>query len=69
MTTNDDRLRERLYSLRNCGRRRPGADLATWEPVQSGNYRMSEWQSAVLSGANWSACPSRSPSVRPTPTI
>jgi L-glutamine:2-deoxy-scyllo-inosose/3-amino-2,3-dideoxy-scyllo-inosose aminotransferase len=48
VTTQDDRLRERLYSLRNCGRRRPGAE--TWEPVQSGNYRMSEWQSAVLIG-------------------
>jgi len=48
VTTNDDRLFERLYSLRNCGRMRPGADPAVWEPVQSGNYRISEWQSAVL---------------------
>jgi len=46
--TNDDRLFERLYSLRNCGRRRPGADPATWEPIQSGNYRMTEWQAAIL---------------------
>jgi L-glutamine:2-deoxy-scyllo-inosose/3-amino-2,3-dideoxy-scyllo-inosose aminotransferase len=48
VTTQDDRLYERLYSLRNCGRMRPGAEPATWEPVQSGNYRMSEWQAAVL---------------------
>lgn len=46
--TNDDRLFERLYSLRNCGRMRPGADPETWEPVQSGNYRISEWQAAIL---------------------
>jgi L-glutamine:2-deoxy-scyllo-inosose/3-amino-2,3-dideoxy-scyllo-inosose aminotransferase len=46
--TNSDRLYERLYSLRNCGRQRPGADPANFEPVQSGNYRMSEWQSAIL---------------------
>ncbi|MEZ4867176.1 MAG: DegT/DnrJ/EryC1/StrS family aminotransferase [Caldilineaceae bacterium] len=46
--TNDDRLYERLYSLRNCGRMRPGADATVWEPVQSGNYRMTEWQAAVL---------------------
>ena len=48
ITTNDPRLYERLYSLRNCGRQRPGADPATWEPVQSGNYRISEWQAAIL---------------------
>jgi len=46
--TNDDRLFERLYSLRNCGRMRPGADAEQWEPVQSGNYRISEWQAAIL---------------------
>jgi L-glutamine:2-deoxy-scyllo-inosose/3-amino-2,3-dideoxy-scyllo-inosose aminotransferase len=50
VSTNDDRLYERLYSLRNCGRRRPAADPDTWEPVQSGNYRMSEWQAAILRG-------------------
>jgi len=48
VTTNDERLYERLYTLRNCGRRRPGAALETWEPVQSGNYRLSEWQAAIL---------------------
>ncbi len=46
--TNDDRLCERLYSLRNCGRMRPDADPSHWEPVQSGNYRISEWQAAIL---------------------
>ncbi|MBI3958005.1 MAG: DegT/DnrJ/EryC1/StrS family aminotransferase, partial [Chloroflexi bacterium] len=46
--SNDDRLFERLYSLRNCGRRRPDADPNTWEHIQSGNYRMTEWQSAIL---------------------
>jgi L-glutamine:2-deoxy-scyllo-inosose/3-amino-2,3-dideoxy-scyllo-inosose aminotransferase len=48
VTTNDDRLMERLYSLRNCGRMRPGADSAGWGPVQGGNFRMTEWQAAVL---------------------
>lgn len=46
--TNSDRLYERLYSLRNCGRMRPQADPERFEAVQSGNYRMSEWQSAIL---------------------
>lgn len=46
--TNDDRLRERLYSLRNCGRMRPGAAVTDWQPVQGGNFRMTEWQAAVL---------------------
>ncbi|MBA2253942.1 MAG: DegT/DnrJ/EryC1/StrS family aminotransferase [Chloroflexi bacterium] len=48
ITTSSATLRERLYSLRNCGRRRPGSSDAEWQPIQSGNYRMSEWQSAVL---------------------
>ena len=47
--TNSDELHERLYSLRNCGRMRPGADVETWQPVQGGNYRITEWQAAVLS--------------------
>jgi L-glutamine:2-deoxy-scyllo-inosose/3-amino-2,3-dideoxy-scyllo-inosose aminotransferase len=46
--TNDDHLYERLYSLRNCGRMRPGADPNTWQPVQGGNFRITEWQAAVL---------------------
>jgi L-glutamine:2-deoxy-scyllo-inosose/3-amino-2,3-dideoxy-scyllo-inosose aminotransferase len=48
VTTNDDVLRERVYSLRNCGRQRPGSDEAAWRPIQSGNYRMTELQAAVL---------------------
>ena len=50
VTTNDDRIYERLYSLRNCGRRRPASLDAHWRPVQSGNYRMTELQAAVLIG-------------------
>jgi L-glutamine:2-deoxy-scyllo-inosose/3-amino-2,3-dideoxy-scyllo-inosose aminotransferase len=46
--TNDDRLHERLYSIRNCGRMRAGADPDNWDPVQGGNARMTEWQAAVL---------------------
>jgi len=48
VTTNSEALREAIYSLRNCGRRRPGSLDAQWRPIQSGNYRMTEWQSAVL---------------------
>lgn len=49
ITTNDPTLHERLYSLRSCGRRRPGASDDRWQPIQSGNYRISEFQAAVLS--------------------
>jgi L-glutamine:2-deoxy-scyllo-inosose/3-amino-2,3-dideoxy-scyllo-inosose aminotransferase len=48
VTTNDGALRDRVYSLRNCGRRRPGAEPESFRPIQSGNYRMTELQSAVL---------------------
>lgn len=48
VTTNSAALRETVYSLRNCGRRRPGSADGDWRPIQSGNYRMTEWQSAVL---------------------
>lgn len=48
LITNDDRLHERLYSLRNCGRMRDGANETNWEPIQGGNARMTEWQAAVL---------------------
>jgi L-glutamine:2-deoxy-scyllo-inosose/3-amino-2,3-dideoxy-scyllo-inosose aminotransferase len=48
VTTNEDRLAERLYALRNCGRMHPAADVAQWQPVQGGNYRITEWQAAVL---------------------
>ncbi len=48
VTTNDPKLREQVYSLRNCGRRRSGSLDEHWRPIQSGNYRMTEFQSAVL---------------------
>lgn len=48
VSTSDPRLREELYSLRNCGRRRPGSLDDNWRPIQSGNYRMTEFQAAVL---------------------
>ncbi|MGH2942787.1 MAG: aminotransferase class I/II-fold pyridoxal phosphate-dependent enzyme [Solirubrobacteraceae bacterium] len=50
VTSGDDRIYERLYSLRNCGRRRPASADADWTPIQSGNYRMTELQAAVLLG-------------------
>jgi dTDP-4-amino-4,6-dideoxygalactose transaminase len=46
-TTNSDRLRERIDTLRNCGRAPAGAS-DDWGPVQSGNYRLSEWEAALL---------------------
>ncbi|MDQ3661649.1 MAG: DegT/DnrJ/EryC1/StrS family aminotransferase [Actinomycetota bacterium] len=48
ITTNDQALFEMLYSLRNCGRPREGAGEDKWRPIQSGNYRTTEWQAAVL---------------------
>ena len=38
---------ERLYSLRNCGRGYKG-DMTN--AIQSGNYRLTEWQAALLLG-------------------
>ena len=40
-------LFERLYSLRNCGRGYKGDMTNT---IQSGNYRLTEWQAALLLG-------------------
>ncbi len=40
-------LFERLYSLRNCGR---GWQEDTTNAVQSGNYRLTEWQAGMLLG-------------------
>lgn len=45
--TNDDEFNQKLHSLVNCGRKEPGYDgfkgyLVGW------NYRISEWQAAVL---------------------
>lgn len=44
VTTNDDDLYDRLCALRHCGRPRQGEK----SPIQSGNYRMTEFQAAVL---------------------
>jgi L-glutamine:2-deoxy-scyllo-inosose/3-amino-2,3-dideoxy-scyllo-inosose aminotransferase len=46
-TTNSDKLRDRLDALRNCGRP-PAGVPDDWPAIQSGNYRLSEWQAAVL---------------------
>jgi L-glutamine:2-deoxy-scyllo-inosose/3-amino-2,3-dideoxy-scyllo-inosose aminotransferase len=48
ITTDDPALREAVYSLRNCGRTRRGADPKLVRPIQSGNYRMPEAASALL---------------------
>ena len=42
--TNDDSLNDRLCALRHCGRPRQGDK----SPIQSGNYRMTEFQAAIL---------------------
>jgi len=42
--TNDDNVYDRLCALRHCGRPRQGER----SPIQSGNYRMTEFQAAVL---------------------
>lgn len=44
-TTQNKRLFERLYSLRNCGR---GWQDNMKNSVQSGNYRLTEWQAGML---------------------
>ena len=43
----DKVLFERLYSLRNCGR---GWQDDFTNAIQSGNYRLTEWQAAILLG-------------------
>jgi len=45
--TQDRKLFERLYSLRNCGR---GYKDDTTYAIQSGNYRLTEWQAGILLG-------------------
>jgi len=46
VVTGDADLEQRCQSLINCGRRRPGD---TFEgPLMGANYRMTEWQCAVL---------------------
>jgi dTDP-4-amino-4,6-dideoxygalactose transaminase len=44
--TSDPALEQRCQSLINCGRRRPGDTFE--EPLLGSNYRMTEWQCAVL---------------------
>lgn len=46
VVTNDERLYDRAWSLVNCGRVRQGG----WyeHGLLSGNYRMTEWQAAIL---------------------
>lgn len=46
ITTDDPELEQRCQSLINCGRRRPGDTFAG--PLLGANYRMTEWQCAVL---------------------
>jgi L-glutamine:2-deoxy-scyllo-inosose/3-amino-2,3-dideoxy-scyllo-inosose aminotransferase len=46
-TCQDKRIFERLYSLRNCGR---GYKDNLANAIQSGNYRLTEWQAAILLG-------------------
>ncbi len=46
ITTDEPELEQRCQSLINCGRRQPGDDFEG--PVLGANYRMTEWQCAVL---------------------
>jgi L-glutamine:2-deoxy-scyllo-inosose/3-amino-2,3-dideoxy-scyllo-inosose aminotransferase len=46
--TQDERLYGRLDQLRNCGRFSPRVPESQQRYCQSGNYRISEWQAAVL---------------------
>ncbi len=46
ITTNDPELEKRCQALINCGRRRPGETFDA--PLLGSNYRMTEWQCAVL---------------------
>ncbi len=47
VTTDDDGYSERLHSLVNCGRKEPGYDGFD-ERLLGHNFRMTEWQAAVL---------------------
>lgn len=47
ITCRTKRVFERLYSLRNCGR---GLGNRMGNTLQSGNYRITEWQAGVLLG-------------------
>jgi len=48
LTTNSEELFHRLYSLKNCGRLYTDEAGSHGEHVQSGNYRITEFQAAVL---------------------
>ncbi|MDN5217068.1 DegT/DnrJ/EryC1/StrS family aminotransferase [Fulvivirgaceae bacterium BMA12] len=59
LTTNDPAIAERIDALRNCGRRPESSDYVTVDKgagiygddgnfVQSGNYRMTDFQAAIL---------------------
>lgn len=45
--TNDKEHYERVYALHNCGRNPPEAEFGNVEPF-GGNFRMTEWQAAIL---------------------
>ena len=45
--TNDRELYERSWSIHNCGRTPPDAEFGNIEPF-GGNFRMTEWQAAIL---------------------
>ncbi len=44
---NDRELYERAWALHNCGRTPPDAEFGNIEPF-GGNFRMTEWQAAIL---------------------
>jgi dTDP-4-amino-4,6-dideoxygalactose transaminase len=46
ITTDDPELEQRCQSLINCGRRRPEDTFSA--PLLGANYRMTEWQCAIL---------------------
>ncbi len=45
--TNNRELYERTWALHNCGRTPPDAEFGSLEPF-GGNFRMTEWQAALL---------------------
>lgn len=47
VTAGEDEMIARVYALSNCGRP-PEPCPASWRPIQGSNYRMTEWQAAVL---------------------
>lgn len=50
MLVQDDELYRRLDQLRNCGRPSQHFPAEGQGPLQSGNYRITEWQAAMLLG-------------------